>query len=113
MGSWVASPRPIELFANALTEAPGNHGVMEFCLAARRRPQNAAAARRPGPFVKIAGIPIDAERRYIEFDCARGVCPVNQNSHVPLFAPRCNFRDWEDEAAVRNNMIDQREAGAR
>src|SRR5262245_2951042 len=88
MRSRIARTGPVEFLCEALVKPPGNDSWPQRLLSIRAGPQHTTASRRPCPFMKIAGVPIDAQRGNLDGDCARRMSAIHENSDTTLPAMR-------------------------
>ena len=83
-----------------------DRGRVQFRLMFRAAPDDARAFRGKGPFVQIADIPIDAERRHIDRHLPRRVRPVHHDRDAAPTANCGQFGDRHDDRADRGDVIE-------
>ncbi len=83
---------------------------MQGRLALRRAPDDPGAFRREGPFVQIADIPVDAERRHVEGQLAWRMRPVHRHRHAMRAADRRHLGDRQYHRAGRGDVVEAGEA---
>jgi hypothetical protein len=86
---------------------------MKRRLPLRRRPQDAAAARREAPLVQVGGVPVDLEAGNVERDLAGGVRTVHQHRHAPRPAGGRHRRERHDQRRLGADVVEHGQPGAR
>ena len=86
---------------------------MEPRLPLWRRPQHAAAARGPRPFVEVPDVPIHAQRRNVEGDRGGRVRAVGQDRDPPNLQRGGDLGQRKHNRRVGGDMVHDRQARVR